>query len=208
MSKELHKFVKPVGTRPGIMYGNCKVHKQQVDGCPPFQPILSALQAPAYNLAKFLVPILNPLTKNEHTVKDSFQFVEEICEQDLTLSMGSLDVDSLFTNIPLDETIDICVNQLFENTDTVQGFTKSELKQLLSLATKESYFIFNGLLYKQIDGVTMGSPLGPFLAKAFPSYHEKNWLNNCPHRFKPVFYRHYVDDIFILFKSNDHLKIS
>ena len=110
--------------------------------------------------------------------------------------MGSLDVDSLFTNIPLDETSNICVNQLFENTDTVEGFTKSELKQLLCLATKESYFIFNGLLYKQIDGVTMGSPLGPFLAKAFPSYHEKNWLNNCPHRFKPVFYQHY------------HLKIS
>ena len=50
--------------------------------------------------------------------------------------MGSLDVDSLFTNIPLDETVDICVNQLFENTDTVKGFTKSELKQLLCLATK------------------------------------------------------------------------
>ena len=34
MSKEMHKVVKPVGTRPGTMYGNCKVHKQQVDGCP------------------------------------------------------------------------------------------------------------------------------------------------------------------------------
>ena len=89
------------------MHGNCKVHKQQVDGCPPFRPILSALQTPTYNLAKFLVPILNPLTKNEYTVKDSFQFAEEICEQDPTLSMGSLDIDSLFTNIPLDETIDI-----------------------------------------------------------------------------------------------------
>ena len=206
MSKEMHKSVKPVGTRPGIMYGNCKVHKQQVDGCPPFRPILSALQTPTYNIAKFLVPLLNPLTKNEYTVKDSFQFAEEICEQDPTLSMGSLDVDSLFTNIPLDETIDICVNQLFENTDTVKGFTKSELKQLLSLATKESYFIFNGLLYKQIDGVAMGSPLGPSLANAFLSYHEKSWLNNCPQEFKPVFYQHYVDDIFILFKSNDHLK--
>ena len=91
-----------------------------------------------------------------------------------TLSMGSLDVDSLFTNIPLDETIDICVNQLFENTDTVEGFTKSELKQLLSLAKKESYFIFNCLLYKQIDGVAMGSPLGLSLANTFLSYHEKN----------------------------------
>ena len=52
----------------------------------------------------------------------------------------------------------------------------------------------------------MGSPLGPSLANAFLSYHEKNWLNNCPQGFKPVFYRRYVDDIFILFKSNDHLK--
>ena len=157
------------------MYGNFKVHKQQIDGCPPFRLIFSALQTPTYNLAKFLVPILNPLCENEYIVKDSFQFAEEIYEQDPTLSMGSLDVDSLFTNIPLDETIDICVNQLFENTDTVEGFTKSELKHLLSLATEESYFIFNGLLYKQIDGIAMGSPLRPSLANAFLSYHEKNW---------------------------------
>ena len=138
MSKEMHKSIKPVGTRPGTMYGLCKVHKQEVDGCPPFRPILSALQTPTYNLAKFLVPILDPLTKNEYTVKDSFHFAEDICEQDPSLSMGSLDVDSLFTNIPLDETIDICINQLFENTDTVEAFTKSELKQLLCLARKET----------------------------------------------------------------------
>ena len=89
------------------MYVNCKVHKQQVDSCPRFLPIFSASQTPTYNLDKILVPTLNPLTKNEYTVKDSFQFAEEICEQDPALSMGSLDVDSLFTNIPLDETIDI-----------------------------------------------------------------------------------------------------
>ena len=161
----MRKFVKPVETRPGVMYRNCNVNKQQVDGCPRFRPILSTLQTPTYNLAKFLVPILNTLTKNEYTVKESFQ--------DPTLSTGSLDVGSLFTNISLGETIDICANQLFENTDTVEGFTKSELKQLLSLATKESYFIFNGLLYKQIDGVAMGSPLGHSLANALLSYHEK-----------------------------------
>ena len=115
-----------------------------------------ALQTPTYNLAKFLVPILDPLTKNEYTVKNSFHFAEEICEQDPSLSMGSLDVDLLFTNIPLDETIDICINQLFENTDTVEGFTQLELKQPLCLPTRESYFIFNGLLYKQTDVVAMG----------------------------------------------------
>ena len=150
-----------------------QVHKQQVDRCPPFRPILSASQTPTYNLAKILVPILNPLTKTEYTVKDSFQLAEEICEQDRTLSMGSFDVDSLFTKIFLKETIDICLNQPFENTDTVEGFTKSELKQLLCLNTNESYFIFNGLLHKQFDGVAMGSPLRPSLANAFLSYHEK-----------------------------------
>ena len=74
------------------------------------------------------------------------------------------------------------------------------------MATKESRFIFNGLLYKQTNGVAMGSLVGPSLANAFLSYHEKNWLNSCTHRFKQVFYRRYVDNIFILFKSNDHLK--
>ena len=52
------------------------------------------------------------------------------------------------SNIPLDETTDICISQLFENTDTVEGFIKLELKRLLYLATKESYFILMGLLYK------------------------------------------------------------
>ena len=44
MSKEMRKSIKRVGTRPGTIYGLCKVHKQEADGCPPFRPILSALQ--------------------------------------------------------------------------------------------------------------------------------------------------------------------
>ena len=56
----------------------CMKVNSQVHGCHPFRPILLALQTPAYNLAKFLVPILNHLTKNEDIVKDSFQFEEEI----------------------------------------------------------------------------------------------------------------------------------
>ena len=77
---------------------------------------------------------------------------------------------------------------------------------MLCLATKESYFIFNGLLNKQTDGVAMGSPFGPSLANTFLSYDEKNWSTSCPQGFKPVFYWPYVDIIFVLFKSNDRLK--
>ena len=60
------------------MYGNCKVHKHQAYGCPQFRPILLALQITKYNVAKLLVRILNPLTKNGYTVKDSFQFAEDM----------------------------------------------------------------------------------------------------------------------------------
>ena len=78
MSKEICKFVKQVGTRHSIMYGICKVHKQQADGCSPFWAILLALQTPTNNLPLLLVPILNSLTKNEYTVKNSFQFAEDM----------------------------------------------------------------------------------------------------------------------------------
>ena len=50
----------------------------------------------------------------------------------------------------------------------------------------------------------MGSPLGPLFANIFMSFHEKTWLHNCPSLFKPLLYRRYVDDCFLLFKSLNH----
>ena len=88
----------------------------------------------------------------------------------------------------------------------MNGLLKHHFKQLLTYATKSSYFLFNGVYYSQIDGVAMGSPLGPTLANLFLAYHEENWLNNCPVQFKPTFFRRYVDDIFLLFDSHDHVK--
>ena len=88
--------------------------------------------------------------------------------------MGSLDVDSLFANIPIQETIDICTNKLFENIEKVKVLSKIEFKELLSLVTEESHFIFNGQLYKQVDGVAIGSPLGSTLANPFLVRFEKS----------------------------------
>ena len=115
-------------------------------------------------------------------------------------------MDSLFNTIPLEETINIiCTEPIYDQNDSIEGLNKPEFKELLSLATKESYFIFKEILYKQIDGVDIGSPLGPTLANAFLSFYEKKWLEQCRDKFKPVCYRRYVDDIFVLFKSRDHL---
>ena len=101
------------------MYGSSKVHKASLGSCPPFGPILSALNTPTCKLAKSLAPILKPLTTKEFTFKDSFHFVEEIFDQQYDKFMGSLDVDSLFTNIPLEETIEICTIELFKKSETV-----------------------------------------------------------------------------------------
>ena len=72
--------------------------------------------------------------------------------------MGRVDVDSLFTNTPLEETINIYTNLLYNNENVITGINKSEFKNLLSLATQESYFIFNDNLYKEKVGVAMVWP--------------------------------------------------
>ena len=53
----------------------------------------------------------------------------------------------------------------------------------------------------------MGSPLSPTLSNVFLCHYEKNWFNEHLPQFKPVVYRRYVDDIFVLFKSKEHLKL-
>ena len=138
-----------------------------------FRPILSAIETPMYKIAKFLVPILKDLTCNECSVKDSFDFAKETLQQSSDCFMESLDITSLFTNIPLDGTINNCSNELFDKKQYVSNLDQASFEKLLVLATKESFFIFDKTFYKKLDGVAMGSPLGPTLANRFLCYHEK-----------------------------------
>ena len=143
----------PVGPRPGILHGNPEVRKPVNVNMPKFRPILPATNTPGYNYAKFLTPILESLTHNEFTVKDSFSFAKEITNCDSSLFMAIVDVKSLFTNIPLKETLNNCVSDL-HNKNLYNGkLNKSDLFKLLETVTGESSFIFDFLLYKQIDRV-------------------------------------------------------
>ena len=119
--------------------------------------------------------------------------------------MASFDVTSLFTNIPAGETIEIICNQIFANRVVFDGLDRSQFIKLLSLAVRNCHFTFNNRIYQQIDDVAMGSPLGPLFANIFMSFHRKTWLHNCPSLFKPLLYRRYVDDCFLLLKSLNHV---
>ena len=86
--------------------------------------------------------------------------------------MGSQNADSLFNNIPLEETIAICTNTVSKKAERVEGLPSVKFKELFSVATKEFCFIFNWKFYKQTVGVAIRFPLGLTLADAFLVYFE------------------------------------
>ena len=120
--------------------------------------------------------------------------------------MASFDIESLFANIPLKETIDLCVDILFSSMTNKDDIIKDYFHELLSICMSESLVLFDGEFYKQIDGLAIGSPLGPILANIFLCFHKQIWLDNCPVEFKPVIHRRFVDDTFLLFRSKKHIE--
>ena len=78
---------------------------------------------------------------------------------------------SFFINIPLQETIDIAINLIFNHNPNLNK-TRKELKKVFLFVTSQTHFIFNSKFYNQIDGVAMGFPLIPVLANIFMGFHE------------------------------------
>ena len=128
-------------------------------------------------------------------------FVKEIQQLRLPSShVCSFDVSSLFTCIPLNETIDIALKYLYDGRNKVNGLSKIQFKKLLEMSTKETHFMFNGNVYDQVDGVAMGSPLAPVLANLFMRHFEENTFKNFTGSL-PIFYKRYVDDSILVFKE-------
>ena len=202
ISKDTYRHLYPNGSHIGVMYGLPKVHK---DNC-PMRPVCSAVGTSTYQLSKYVAEVIKPAASNIHGTdpNDTFQFLQEIKGLDLSrYYMVSYDVCSLFTNIPLAETIQICLDRLYRSDNLVSpSLPEHVLRNLLELCVKDNIFVFQNKVYYQIDGVAMGNSLGPILANIFMAHLEETQMVNSA--FHPQFYKRYVDDTFCLFESRDH----
>ena len=148
----------------------------------------------------FLCDLLSPVVPDDYSCRDTFSFVSQIENANLSGKfLVFYDVTSHFTNIPLQETIDIAINLIF-NYNANLNITKREIKKLFLFATSQTHFLFNGKFYNQIDGVPMGSPLAPVLANIFMGFYESKWLNEYNLN-KPKFCLRYIDDILAAFEE-------
>ena len=87
------------------------------------------------------------------------------------------------------------------------GFSKFQFKKMLKNCVDNNVFLFNEDVYEQVDGCPMGGCISPTMANVFLCFHESNWLNNCPPEFKPILYKRYVDDCFLLFRQKSHINL-
>ena len=199
-TKEVYDQLYPTGSKPASIYGLPKIHELNVQrNNLSLRPIVSSTDISNYHqINKFLIDLLDPIIPTSHCTKDSFTFCEKIKKVSATNKfLISYEVCSLFTSIPLKETIGIAVNLLLEHNPGL-NITKAELKKLLEFSTLGTYFLFQGTIYDQKDGAAMGSPLGPVLANLFIDYYETVCLNTFG-ECEIILYRRYVDDVICLF---------
>ena len=165
------------GSAPARIYGTPKMYKFSCSNSfPKRRPIVSSIGTFNYNLACFLCDLLSPLVPNDCSCKVTFSFISQIKNANISKKfLVSYDVTILFTNIPLQETIDIAIHLTFNHNRNL-NITKKELKKHFLFATSQTHFTFNSKFCNQIDEVVMGSPLAPVLASIFIGYYESKWL--------------------------------
>ena len=168
----------PSGSDPARIYGTPKIHEfSSSDTFPKLRPIVLSIGTFNYDLVCFLFDLLSPVVPDDYSCKDTFSFISQIKNANLSAKfLVSYDVTSLFNKIPLQETIDIATNLIFNHNSNL-NIIKKELKKLFRFATSQTHFPFNGKICNQINGVVMGSPLASVFAKIFMGFYESKWLN-------------------------------
>ena len=204
IGEETYKKIYPSGSNPGKFYGTAKLHKLSSDDEKnitnidklPLRPIVSNIGTATYNTSKYLASLLAPLGKSSFTVSSTKEFIDKVrgIQPPPGYVMISFDVVSLFTNVPLEKTIDIIMKKVYKEKLVKTKIKEEQLRQLLLLCTKEGHFTFNNETYIQTDGVMMGSPLGSLIANIYMCELETNLIPTFGQTIQ--FWTRYVDDTF------------
>ena len=196
MPKWIYNAIRPTGSQRPRMYGLPKTHKEGT----PFRPILSMTGSSHHELGKWLASLLQPVLErfSLHCIFHSFTFAKTMksLNIDPNIFMCSFDVSSLFTNVPLDGTIKICSEALYDDFDLQPLIPKELFVELMKSATSSVEFSFNNTMCKQTERIATRSPPGPALANIFVGYHEEKLFSETQKL--PKCFR-YVDDTFAIF---------
>ena len=180
------------------LYGLRKTHKPTLS----LRPVVSCIDSPSYNLAVFVHEILSPFTTTfYYNIKNSFEFAESI--KDIVLPkdyvLVSLDVTSLFTNVPKE----LVISVIKKNWGSIKAYTslsREMLCEIVEFLFESSYFAFEGKFYQQLDGSAMGNPASPVLANLIMNDLITRILNKLP--FLLTFLKLYVDDTILACPKN------
>ena len=198
MSRRFNSFLP---TLPYI-YGLPKIHKPNN----PLRPIVSTRGSVTYALSKYLSSLLSPLLgtiSNSHLI-NSDDFVDKTRKVNLVgKKLVSFDVNSLFTNVPVEETLLFLQNHLQDNPIDMP-FSLETLVKLLRLCLDHCYFSFNGKYFIQQRGYPMGNCLSPVLCNLYMEHFERDLLQTVVD-FEFTWFR-YVDDVFAVVPDNLELE--
>ena len=181
-----------------------KIHKMKFP--PPGRPIVSANDCATERISAFVDHFLNPLVKETRSyIQDTTDFlnqIEKVGHVKKNTILGTLDVTSLYTNIPNSEGISAISEILDEKRKSWEKPSNKSLVQLLELVLKLNNFQFNGTNYLQIGGTAMGTRLAPSLANLFMDRLERRMLDG--YRLKPTVWLRYIDDVFFIWDHGEN----
>ena len=206
LDKESYKNIRPRHAKPARAHGLPKIHKA-FDLLPKFRPIIDTTGTTHYSVGKFISELLQPLTNNEYTLKDTFDAANRIKTIPPALftegyEFVSFDVESLFTNVPLQRTLKIIEDRIYNKKLVKTKLKKSTLRKLIRDTCTKTVFSCNNKLYEQTDGVSMGGSLGPVLANIIMTEFEQQTVKKLIDQGLIAFYCRYVDDTLLLIKRN------
>ena len=199
IDNKLYYYLKPTDSPAPRFYGQPKIHKPGV----PIRPIVSYSGSPLYNLNKYIANILKTYVKHENNnAKNSTTFsnyIRNVPIEDDEI-MVSFDVTSLYTNIPIIDTLNIIKDYVHSDDQFARktAIPQDKFLDLVNLVLTTTWYTFNSQFYQQTDGVAMGGPASSTTAEIYMQAHESTAISTALH--PPKVWERFVDDVYSIVK--------